>query len=300
MRGLEVRPADSLITVAIAPGASHTFRFRADAAGTYPYLVHPGVVDLDVREREQMAGAIVIDAPGERTDDRVFVINIWGEPRDSATYSNAVAINGLSWPYTEPLTAMAGDTLRWRVVNGSIRNHPMHLHGFYFVVEAHGDEKRDTTQAPAARRMVVTEDLSALNTMRLSWVAERPGNWLFHCHLSFHVVDEARLVHSEHHVHSDDPREHMAGLVLGVAVAAPAGWRAPERGDASRLRLLVQEGTPRMLAPRSLGYVLQRDGFAPARDSIEIPGTTLVLTRDQPTDITVVNHLHESRLVDHV
>ena len=34
-------------------------------------------------EREQLAGAFVIDSAGARPDDRIFVINIWGEPVDS-------------------------------------------------------------------------------------------------------------------------------------------------------------------------------------------------------------------------
>jgi len=42
-----------------------------------------------------------------------------------------------------------------------------------------------------------------------------------------------------------------------------------------------------------MGYVLQRDGGEPAADSIEIPGTPLVLTRDEPTDVVVINHLSE-------
>lgn len=35
----------------------------------------------------------------------------------------------------------------------------------------------------------------------------------------------------------------------------------------------------------------------PAPDSVEIPGTALILTRGQPTDITVVNHLSEPTAV---
>jgi len=42
-----------------------------------------------------------------------------------------------------------------------------------------------------------------------------------------------------------------------------------------------------------MGFVLQRDGRPPAADSVEIPGSTLVLTRGQPTDIVIVNRLSE-------
>src|SRR3972149_5235715 len=52
----------------------------------------------------------------------------------------------------------------------------------------------------------------------------------------------------------------------------------------------------RWRAPRALGVVWQRQA-PPARDSVEIPGTPLILTRGQPTDITVVNHLVEPTAV---
>jgi FtsP/CotA-like multicopper oxidase with cupredoxin domain len=42
-----------------------------------------------------------------------------------------------------------------------------------------------------------------------------------------------------------------------------------------------------------MGYVLQGDASEPAPDSIVIPGTPLILTRGQPTDITVVNRLDQ-------
>jgi FtsP/CotA-like multicopper oxidase with cupredoxin domain len=38
---------------------------------------------------------------------------------------------------------------------------------------------------------------------------------------------------------------------------------------------------------------MQRGAIPPASDSTEIPGSVLVLTRGQPTEITVVNHLKE-------
>ena len=115
------------------------------------------------------------------------------------------------------------------------------------------------------------------------------------------MPDGARLAPPEpgdstrsHENLSHDFGRHMAGLVLGITVRAPRGWRANARGAARALRLLVAEGRRRGIAPRAMGFVLQRDGREPARDSIEIPGSTLVLTRGEPTDITVVNRLTEA------
>ena len=54
-------------------------------------------------ERDLTAGAFVVDPRGPRQGARIMVINIWGTPRDSGAYDNALAINGRSWPYTERL-----------------------------------------------------------------------------------------------------------------------------------------------------------------------------------------------------
>jgi FtsP/CotA-like multicopper oxidase with cupredoxin domain len=85
----------------------------------------------------------------------------------------------------------------------------------------------------------------------------------------------------------------MSGLALGIQVSYPPGMRAPPRGDARELTLYVQEGEALGQAPRAMGYVLQGDASEPAPDSIVIPGTPLILTRGQPTDITVVNRLDQ-------
>ena len=66
-------------------------------------------------------------------------MNIVSETIDSVTEREALAINGKSWPHTERIGLTVGDTARWRVVNGTVRGHPMHLHGFYFRVDATGN-----------------------------------------------------------------------------------------------------------------------------------------------------------------
>ena len=158
VHGLFTRPAPAPDSLVLAPGQSGRVSFPAGAPGTYLYYADAGRQDSLV-EREQLAGALVVDSAGARTDDRIFVINIWGDPGDSVTKRNALAINGRSFPYDERITTQVGDTLRWRWVNASRRNHPMHLHGFYFRVDAKGDGLADTTYAPAARRMAVTENM---------------------------------------------------------------------------------------------------------------------------------------------
>jgi len=295
--GLTTRPAVAHDSLIIPPGEVRSVMFPVGAPGSYLYWASLGAKGQEGQaEREQVSGALIVDPPGGSPPDRVLVMNIWGTRLDSVTYRNALAINGRSWPYTERLEAAVGDTLRWRVLNASRRNHPMHLHGFYYRVNARGDGFADTLYAPADSRQVVTELMRPVTTMAMTWVPERPGNWLFHCHTGFHVVPSTRLnppPRGSYDRMAHDPGAHMAGLIMGIAVRPRPGNREPPRGKARRLHLFVQEGIQRGRAPRALGAVLQRGARPPAADSVEIPGSALMLTRGQPTDVVVVNRMTE-------
>jgi hypothetical protein len=234
-------PDDSTL---LAPGATEHLRFLAGAPGTYFYYGVLGKQDTLV-EREQLAGGFVVDSAGGKVDDRIFIMNIWGEFKDSTLYRNALAINGRSFPWNERISTTVGDTLRWRVINATIRRHPMHLHGFYFLQQASGNLFADTVLAQHDRRFEVTESMAPGATMSMVWSPDRPGNWLFHCHIGFHVVAEDATLDPPPsdgaHRFSGDIGHHMAGLVLGISVLAPPGWRPPPFGN-----------------PRQVGYWCRR------------------------------------------
>lgn len=299
VRGLVTRPSAPDSTP-IAPGTRHTFRFVAGAPGTYLYGAAPGRVDYDNHEREQLSSAFVVDPPGAHVDDRIFVINIWGDAVDSTHYRNALSINGKSWPYTERISANVGDSLRWRILNGSARVHPMHLHGFYFRVDSRGSYLADTIYSAERRRLAVTEDMAPASTMAFVFSPDRPGNWLFHCHLTFHVNADARLDGSgAEHVHEGNPMKHMAGLVLGIIVNPRAGQAAapPPPGEIRQLHLFADERPHPGRAPLEMSYVLQRDANVPKPDSVEQAGAVIVLHRNEPTSVTIVNRTHEGTAV---
>lgn len=303
VHGLVTRPATSDDSLVLRPGEVRTVAFAAGSPGTYFYYAFVGrhsfnwMVDT---ERDQTSGAFIVDPAAGSPADRVLILNIWGRQLDSASYQNALTINGRSWPYTERIDATVGDTVRWRVINATARNHPMHLHGFYFSVDAHGGPLVDTLYSRDDRRLAVTDALQPYTTMRLSFVPDRPGNWLYHCHIGFHVVPDTRLEpptagNADRMAH--DPTVHMAGLVVGITVRPRAGDPPAVRRDVRTMHLFVQEGARNGHAPRALGFVLQRGAHAPAADSLEIPGSTLVLTKNQPTDVVVVNRLREAAAI---
>lgn len=293
VRGFLPRPATAADSLVVPPGGRRAVRFVVGAAGTYYYSATVGTQDPGV-EREQLAGAFVVDPPGPVRPDRIFVINIWGTPVDSVVYRNALAINGQGWPFTERIRLAVGDSVRWRVINPSIRPHPMHLHGFFFRVESVGTRTGDTVYAEGARRLVVTEDLRSGHTMTMAWAPERPGNWLFHCHISAHVVPEtARLDTATMSAH-DHERDHMAGLVLGIEVSAPPGWAPPPRPDPARLRMVVAEGPRHGDSLRTVTVALGAPG---AEASPVSPGPLLLAERGRPLDVTVVNRLAQGTAI---
>ena len=291
--------------VTVAPGESRTVRFRLDSPGTYFYWGTTTGRTLAYRTLEdaQLTGAIVVDPPGGRANDRVFVMGMWTDTLSRAYTQRKrllAVINGRSWPHTERLRYAVGDSARWRIINGSTDAHPMHLHGFYFRVDGRGDGMVDTRYGVKADS-AFTENASIGSTLDLTWVPERVGNWLFHCHIPEHFARRGPLgmaaPSAGHSPHANHANDGMGGLVLGVTVdsaPAPTASRAAEPEDARRrLRLLVRRNAGGTDEAPYLSFALQEGGAIPPPDSGLRYGPPLVLTRGQPVSITVVNTLAE-------
>jgi FtsP/CotA-like multicopper oxidase with cupredoxin domain len=218
-----------------------------------------------------------------------MVIGLWVDRTDTVTEHHTFLVNGLSWPHTERIQATVGDSLHWRVINASVAPHPMHLHGFYYRTDAHGDGAADTIYGPDQTRMAVTQFLLPGQTVALTWSPKRPGHWLYHCHFIAHVDEDQHMgaAHPEYmHNHA---LGGMAGLIVGIDVRPRPGDVAEVAPPpARRLRLFADERPGYFGGRPGYGFVLQ-DGAEPARDSIRIPGTPILLRRDEPVAITVLN-----------
>lgn len=286
-------------SVAIGPGQTREVSFAAGAPGTYYYRAVIGTrIERMGNELETAGGALVIDPPGGSPPDRILVLNIFSQPGDTNQSNDALAINGKGWPNTERLRMTLGDSVRWRVINGTIRPHPMHLHGFYFRVAAAGNGLESHDIPPDRQLLAVTEQLSPWETRTLSWMPDRIGRWLFHCHLTFHVVPDARLGHRHgpdvdiRETSSVDPGHHMAGLVLGLTVE-PRNGEPPRDIPKRNLDLWVQQGPRLGRRPMTMSYILQEGATPPAPDSVRTPGSLIVLHRDETTDVTIHNRADE-------
>jgi FtsP/CotA-like multicopper oxidase with cupredoxin domain len=327
MHGLPVRPGQE-DTIRVEPGGSRVVSFQAGAPGTYYYWASVSdTATIDTRNGidSQLSGAIVVDpAEGLIAGDRVFVVGRMFLPAEGQGATRqpgrfAVTINGLSWPHTERLGATVGDTIHWRWVNATDEHHPIHLHGFFFRVDAVGDGRSDTTYAAARHRSVVTERVKEGGTMAMTWVPERSGNWLIHCHLKAHSGPDAswgfpdvpgtsafgsaftavaprRPGHAAPHASGHDMERDMAGMVLGIHVRARRGQvEDPAESGSSRQRVRLTV-LPHRTAPGAVPMIANRVeelGRESSASQSAGVGPAIVLRRDVPASIMVVNRLRE-------
>ncbi|MGO9404787.1 MAG: multicopper oxidase domain-containing protein [Terriglobales bacterium] len=313
--GLNTRPGDEKAGVEIPAGESREFNFVAGAPGTYYYWARTTeplkdgdlILVQPLRADAHLNGAFIVDPPGPVTADRVFVINVMVAEADVVHHGfEVVTINGKSYPYTEPLEYTAGDTIRWRVLNPSISEHPMHLHGAFYQVLSLGSFEADTAYAGADRQSVVTQNLQPGSTMMVEWTPEHAGRWLFHCHFQFHVSTDERVpvfsrvagqygrseVASGARPHHDTmaAMNDMAGLVLMINVKASSS--APVRASAAAARKIDLVIEPTAAGGKSRTFSCSvREGKKIVASEDKAVGPPIILTRGEPTEITVVNHL---------
>jgi len=77
-----------------------------------------------------------------------------------------------------PVKFYHGERLRLILVNDSMMDHPIHLHGMWMELETGAGEYRPRKHTISVKP---GERVSALIT------ADAPGDWAFHCHLLYHM-----------------------------------------------------------------------------------------------------------------
>lgn len=308
VHGLHERPGNEKDAFVLRPDATQGVRFKAGEPGAYYYWASTTDSTLDRRMpiETQLAGALIVDPPGVATTDRVFVIGVWYKEVPFRSGSPEVAtINGKSWPYTERFTFKVGETVRWRWLNPSVTEHAMHLHGFYYLLDGIGDAERYKPYNEAERPLIVTRFMETGQTFDMTWVPERGGRWLFHCHMLIHMSPpEWRMLaqRPEHGAVTSSAHEHsypaetqhagMGGLVLGITVAGGAESSKPPVWHAERkLQLTLEERTGGAQPHYALQLrdLAQPPSLSPELATAQLIGPPIVLTRGQPVEIELVN-----------
>jgi FtsP/CotA-like multicopper oxidase with cupredoxin domain len=175
----------------IEPGETYAYEFTLRQHGTLMYHPHS---DEMVQMALGMMGLFVVHPRQRDNVDRDFAIMLheWFVPPGGATPNPAVmtdfnlfTLNGRVWPGTAPLVARKGDRVRIRLGNLSMDSHPIHLHGYRFMVT--GTEAGSVP--PTARYAEATVNVPVGSTRDVEFIADEPGDWALHCHKSHHTMN---------------------------------------------------------------------------------------------------------------
>ena len=187
--------AGNLTQPLIEPGQTFKYEFTLPAAGTFMY--HPHHDDM-TQQAMGLMGMFVVhprDAAGHRVDrDYAIMLSEWrvdpGTARPVTTEMsdfNVLTMNSKCWPGTEAVVASLGERVRIRFGNlGAMDHHPIHLHGFQMVLT-----ETDGGLVPEPGQYPVNTVLVPVGTTRaVEFIADNPGDWPMHCHMTHHTMNQ--------------------------------------------------------------------------------------------------------------
>ena len=122
----------------------------------------------------------IIPTPDPRDPEREIELHLNGNMRRYMW-----SINGVKFADAEPLMMKLGERLRITLVNDTMMNHPMHLHGVWSDLET-GDD------GFIPRKHTVIVQPGSKISYRVT--ADAPGAWAYHCHLLYHMPGMFRKV----------------------------------------------------------------------------------------------------------
>ena len=257
----------------IAPGKTFKYEFTLTKPGTFMYHPH---FDEMTQIALGMVGMIVVhprEPEARRVRDYSLMMHEWkvniGAARPDPLAMNdfnILTFNSKAFPATMPMVAQVGDLVRIRLGNlGPMDHHPIHLHGYAFEVA-----QTDGGTVPKSARWPETTILVPVGSVRvIEFVADAPGDWAIHCHMTHHVMNQ--MGHDAPNLVGVDTRgvdDKISKLVPGYMSMGQTGM-----GDMMMMR------TPR----NSISMLGGKGPF----DQIDMGGMfSIVKVRKQLTDAT--------------
>jgi FtsP/CotA-like multicopper oxidase with cupredoxin domain len=92
---------------------------------------------------------------------------------------NIWSLNGVKYGDAEPIRLKYGERVRFKFVNETMMTHPMHLHGMWSILD---------TGAKKWNPIKHVVSVSPGTTVYMETEVDAPGQWAFHCHLSYHAA----------------------------------------------------------------------------------------------------------------
>jgi FtsP/CotA-like multicopper oxidase with cupredoxin domain len=176
----------------IEPGSSFTYSFVADEVAVSMYHPHAhghmllpdgmfGVIlvgDVDLHAGQTISNHVV-PADVQVSQEIPMVLN------DAGVIG--FSLNGKSFPATAPIAAGTGDWILVHYFNEGTQIHPMHLHQFDQIVIAKDGFRIDQPYVADTLNVAPGERYSVLVKL------DKPGTWVWHCHILPHVERESGM-----------------------------------------------------------------------------------------------------------
>src|SRR2546427_10060754 len=172
-------------------GARFIFEFSLHENSTFFYHPH-----MAMQEMVGLLGGFIIHPKTAYTPhvDKDFLIALQEYavlPNSSIPNSmnmefNWLTFNGKAGPASTPLIIRQGERARIRFINLGMDHHPIHLHGFTFVVTGtEGGRQPRSTWGPGNTVLV-----GVAQSRDVEFEANNPGDWMIHCHLPHHMMNQ--------------------------------------------------------------------------------------------------------------
>ncbi|MDR7001326.1 multicopper oxidase family protein [Neobacillus niacini] len=184
--------------IQIAPGERYDVEFKANHLGNWGIKIY-------AESNDKLKAVIPLTYKGyenqkvktEGTINKYFDFATYGESSKKEIQAptknyqmilgtndggTTFTINGKKMPNPETYNVKKGDVVRFTIKNETKVDHPMHLHGQHFQVLSRNGEPFTGSEV-----MKDTLNVKPNETYEIQFVANNPGNWLFHCHELHHA-----------------------------------------------------------------------------------------------------------------
>ncbi|MBO6505111.1 MAG: copper oxidase [Kordiimonadaceae bacterium] len=261
----------------IEPGETYRYEFKLVQHGTFMYHSHH---DEMTQMAMGMLGMIVVHprAPNGPLPDRDYALMMseWSiepgtrrpDPNEMTDF-NVLTFNARAYPGTDALVAETGERVRIRLGNlSAMDHHPIHLHGYAFhVTETDGGPIPESAQHPDTTVLVPTGA-----TRTIEFVADNPGDWAMHCHMTHHVMtqmghDLDLLIGAD----GDALREAIAPALPGTMVMGTDGMGDHGKHIGMGHMAVPENSTPMVGARGPMGYITMGGMFTilKVRDAVD-------------------------------
>lgn len=175
----------------VPPGGRFIYEFSLHQNGTFFYHSH-----MAMQEMVGLLGGFVIHPKTAYSPrvDKDYLISLQEYavlpnstiPNSMNMEYNWLTFNGKSGPATTPLVVKLGERVRIRLINLGMDHHPIHLHGYNFWVTGHESARQPEAIWPRGNTVLV----AVAQARDIEFVADRVGDWMFHCHLPHHMMNQ--------------------------------------------------------------------------------------------------------------